>query len=98
MQPACLELWEQNSYQALGWRAGMEGFDKPGQLGAGVSSSTFQQPPGLCFLHILCRPFSGKCGCRIGIPGGSWKLCPSHSCFFCVHGCWVFLGRATSWM
>lgn len=34
MQPACLELWEQNSYQALGWRAGMEGFDKPGQLGA----------------------------------------------------------------
>lgn len=38
MQPACLELWEQNSYQALGWRAGMEGFDKPGQLRGPVSA------------------------------------------------------------
>lgn len=31
-----------------------------GSSGPGVSSSTFQQPPGLCFLHILCWPFSGK--------------------------------------
>lgn len=80
MQSACVEWWEQNSCQALGWKAGVEGFDKTGQPGAGCQLQHIPTAARGCVsCTFFAGPFQRNAGCCVGIPGRSQELCPSCS-------------------
>lgn len=80
VQSAFLEQWEQNSWQALRWRAGVEGFDKTGQPGAGCQHQHIPAAARGCASCIFfAGPFQRNAGCSVGFPGRSQELCPSRS-------------------
>lgn len=80
VQSACVEWWEQNNCQTLGWRAGVEGFDKTGQPGARCQLQHIPTAArGCASCTFFEGPFQRNAGCCVGIPGRSQELCPSRS-------------------
>lgn len=77
----------------------MEGFDKPGQLGAGCQPQHIPAAAGAVLparsLPALFREVWLLCRHPRWVPeAGKLSLC----CFFSVPGCWAVLGKATGWM